>query len=161
MDELNSSRMKKLISIIFLVAVFATGLTAQVLKPVKWQITQKKISEGVYDIICTATIETNWHLYDTKLPEGTAQPTTFTIDEDETTGIEKIGEFKATAKPQVEYSKAFEADLKYFTSKATFIQRVKVTGAKGKLVGAVEYMACSGEQCTPPTEADFKFDLTK
>ena len=44
---------------------------------------------------------------------------------------------------------------------ATFVQRVKVTSAKAKLVGYVEYMSCSGGQCTPPAEADFSFDLTK
>ena len=87
--------MKKLFAIVILVAAFATGLTAQVLKPVKWEITQKKVSDGVYDIICKATIDASWHLYDTKLPEGGPLPTTFNMDEDETTGIELVGEFKA------------------------------------------------------------------
>ena len=44
--------MKKILVIMVLFAAFTTGLTAQVLKPVKWQITQKKVSDGVYDIIC-------------------------------------------------------------------------------------------------------------
>ena len=47
--------MKKILVIMVLFAAFTTGLTAQVLKPVKWQITQKKVSDGVYDIICKAT----------------------------------------------------------------------------------------------------------
>ena len=42
--------MKKILVIMVLFAAFTTGLTAQVLKPVKWQITQKKVSDGVYDI---------------------------------------------------------------------------------------------------------------
>lgn len=153
--------MKKFIAIIFLVAAFATGISAQVVKPVKWQITQKKVSDGVFDIVCTATIDNTWHLYDTKLPADGPLPTTFNIDEDETSGVEKVGEFKATTKPQVEHSEAFDMDLKYFTSKVTFIQRVKLTGNKGTLIGYVEYMACCGGQCIPPTEADFKFELTK
>ena len=62
--------MKKILVIMVLFAAFTTGLTAQVLKPVKWQITQKKVSDGVYDIICKATVDGGWHLYDTKLPEG-------------------------------------------------------------------------------------------
>ena len=136
--------MKKILVIMVLFAAFTTGLTAQVLKPVKWQITQKKVSDGVYDIICKATVDSGWHLYDTKLPEGGPLPTTFNMDEDETSGIE-----------------AFDMDLKYFINAATFVQRVKVTSAKAKLVGYVEYMSCSGGQCTPPAEADFSFDLTK
>jgi len=59
------------------------------------------------------------------------------------------------------HSEAFDMDLKYFINAATFVQRVKVTSAKAKLVGYVEYMSCSGGQCTPPAEADFSFDLTK
>ncbi len=153
--------MKKLFAIVILVAAFATGLTAQVLKPVKWEITQKKVSDGVYDIICKATIDASWHLYDTKLPEGGPLPTTFNMDEDETTGIELVGEFKATTQPKVEHSQAFDMDLKYFINTATFIQRVKVTTPKAKLVGYVEFMACTGGQCTPPAEADFSFDLAK
>ena len=58
--------MKKILVIMVLFAAFTTGLTAQVLKPVKWQITQKKVSDGVYDIICKATVDSGWHLYDTK-----------------------------------------------------------------------------------------------
>ena len=141
--------MKKILVIMVLFAAFTTGLTAQVLKPVKWQITQKKVSDGVYDIICKATVDGGWHLYDTKLPEGGPLPTTFNMDEDETSGIE------------LEHSEAFDMDLKYFINAATFVQRVKVTSAKAKLVGYVEYMSCSGGQCTPPAEADFSFDLTK
>ena len=83
------------------------------------------------------------------------------MDEDETSGIELVGEFKATEKALPEHSEAFDMDLKYFINAATFVQRVKVTSAKAKLVGYVEYMSCSGGQCTPPAEADFSFDLTK
>lgn len=144
-----------------LVAAFATSLSAQVVKPVKWQITHKKVSEGVYDIICKATVDAGWHLYDTQLPEGGPLPTTFNMDEDETSGIELVGAFKATTTPQTEHSEAFNMDLKYFTTTATFIQRVKVTAAKAKLVGYVEFMACSGGQCIPPAEAEFDFELTK
>ncbi|MEG0796291.1 MAG: protein-disulfide reductase DsbD family protein [Odoribacter sp.] len=153
--------MKKILTIMLLIAAFATGLTAQVLKPVKWQITQKKVSEGVYDIVCKATIENTWHLYDTKLPEGGPLPTTFNMDEDETSGIQLIGIFKATTAPKVEHSEAFDMDLKYFVTTVTFTQRVKVTSAKAKLVGYVEFMACCGGQCIPPAEAEFSFDLTK
>lgn len=153
--------MKKLFVIMILLSAFATGLTAQVLKPVKWQITQKKVSEGVYDIICKATIDATWHLYDTKLPEGGPLPTTFNLDEDETSGIELVGEFKATTQPQTEHSEAFNMDLKYFVNTVTFVQRVKLTEPKAKLVGYVEFMTCSGGQCIPPAEAEFTFELTK
>lgn len=153
--------MRKLFTIMILVAAFATSLSAQVVKPVKWQISQKKVSEGVYDIICKATIDATWHLYDTKLPEGGPLPTTFNIDNDESKNIELVGEFKATTEPKKEHSDAFNMELKYFVNTATFIQRVKLTKPEAKLVGYVEFMSCTGGQCTPPAEADFDFDLKK
>lgn len=154
--------MKRIFTLIILVAAFATGAAAQVMKPVKWQITQKKVSEGVYDIICTAKVDATWHLYDSKLPEGGPLPTTFNIDEDESSGVTLVGEFKATTKPLTEISAAFDnMELKYFESAVTFVQRVKVTKPKAKLVGYVEFMACCGGQCIPPAEAEFSFDLIK
>lgn len=153
--------MKKILILIITVAAFATTLTAQVVKPVKWQITQKKVSDGVYDIICKATIDATWHLYDSKLPDGGPLPTTFNMDEDETKGVELVGEFKATTKPLTEISAAFDnMELKYFEATATFIQRVKVK-PNAKLVGYVEFMACCGGQCIPPAEADFNFTFAK
>ena len=153
--------MRKKIMIIALVSLFTTGLSAQILKPIKWEISSKKVSSGVYDIICKATIDDNWHLYDAKLPAGGPIPTTFNLDEDEASGIELVGEFKATTTATSEYSEAFEIDLKYFKSEVTFVQQVKLTAPKGKLVGYVEFMACTGGQCTPPTEEDFEFQLSK
>ena len=58
--------MKKLFVIMVMVAAFATNVSAQIVNPVKWEITQKKVSDGVYDIICKATIDATWHLYDAK-----------------------------------------------------------------------------------------------
>lgn len=153
--------MKKIMVIMVLAIAFASGLKAQVVKPVKWQISQQKVSEGVYDITFKATIDAGWHLYDTKLPEGGPLPTTFNLDEDETSGIEIVGEFKAKGEAKVEHSTAFDMDLKYFENSATFVQRVKVTTAKAKLVGYVEFMACSGGQCIPPAEEEFNIELTK
>ncbi|HIX03961.1 MAG TPA: disulfide bond formation protein DsbD [Candidatus Odoribacter faecigallinarum] len=153
--------MKKLFVIMVMVAAFATNVSAQIVNPVKWEITQKKVSDGVYDIICKATIDATWHLYDAKLPEGGPLPTTFNMDEDETTGIELVGELKATTEAKTEHSDAFDMDLKYFEGTVTFVQRVKLTADKATLVGYIEYMSCTGGQCTPPSEADFEFELTK
>lgn len=84
------------------------------------------------------------------------------MDEDETSGIELVGEFKATEKALTEHSEAFDMDLKYFINAATFVQRVKVTSAKAKLVGYVEYMFIApGGQVLLLQEADFSFDFNK
>lgn len=153
--------MRKLLAITVMLAACATGLTAQVLKPVKWEISSRKAGAGIYDIICKAKIEAAWHLYDSRLPEGGPLPTTFNIDEEESNGVELTGGFKATAQARTEHSEAFDMDLKYFVDTVTFVQRIKVTQPKAKLTGYIEFMACTGGQCTPPTEADFNFELSK
>ena len=144
--------MKRLLILTAILTLMVGAANSQVLKPVKWQISFKKVSEGVYDIICKATIESGWHLYNTKLPENGPLPTTFNLDEDETKDIELVGEFKATTEAKTEKSEAFNMELKYFEGTVTFVQRVKLKKDKAKLVGYVEYMSCSGGQCIPPAE---------
>lgn len=153
--------MKKLTTLLIAIVALSLSATAQVQSPVKWTITQKKISEGVYDIICKAKIDKNWHLYDSKLPKGGPLPTSFNLDTEESSNVELVGEFKATTTPLEEKSEAFNMMLRYFSNEATFIQRVKVTGNKARLTGYIEFMACSGSQCIPPGEQDFDIELTK
>ncbi|MDR2414408.1 MAG: disulfide bond formation protein DsbD [Odoribacteraceae bacterium] len=153
--------MKRILIFTVLLTMMAGAATAQILKPVKWTISVKKVSEGVYDVLCKATIDATWHLYDTKLPEGGPLPTTFHVDTDETDGVELVDEFKATTKPRIEKSEAFNMELAYFANTATLVQRVKLTKEKAKLVGYVEFMACNNGQCIPPAEEEFEFELTK
>ena len=49
--------MKRLLILTAILTLMVGAANSQVLKPVKWQISFKKVSEGVYDIICKATIE--------------------------------------------------------------------------------------------------------
>ena len=153
--------MKKFFVLAAVVTVMVGAAVAQIMKPVKWEITLKKVSEGVYDVVCKATIDKGWHLYDTKLPEGGPLPTTFNVDEEESSNVELDGEFKATTEALTEQNEAFNMELKYFENTVTFVQRVKVTEGTGKIVGYVEYMACSGGQCIPPAEEEFEFELEK
>ena len=153
--------MKRLLILTAILTLMVGAANSQVLKPVKWQISFKKVSEGVYDIICKATIESGWHLYDTKLPENGPLPTTFNLDEDETKDIELVGEFKATTEAKTEKIEAFNMELKFFEGTVTFVQRVKLKKDKAILVGYIEFLSCSGGQCNPPAEEEFEFELTK
>jgi len=58
------------------------------------------------------------------------------------------------------FDKTFNMDLEYFSNTAEFVQYITLVSA-GPVVaeGYVEFMSCNDETCTPPTEADFKFEL--
>jgi len=43
---------------------------AQVLDPVKWSFSSQKINSDEYELIFTAKIDKNWHLYSQYVPEG-------------------------------------------------------------------------------------------
>lgn len=149
-------RNKYIVLLILCLSVFT--VKAEVLTPVKWKISTKKVSATEYDIICEATINSSWHLYDSYLPEGGPLSSSFNMDES-SCGIVLVGKFLPITKPMIEKSNAFNVEVRYFEKKVTFVQRVKITGEAPKIIGYVEFMACSGGQCIPPSEVEFEFEF--
>jgi len=147
--------MKKLIILsVFLINAIAFG---QIHKPVKWSTSVKKISDTDYELIATATIDTGWHLYSQRVPEGGPIPTTFTFEEGNT--YTRFGGV-AEEKGHTVQDKIFNMKIKYFDTKAVFKQRIKVNGsAKFKVAGFVEFMVCNDTSCLPPTEVELEFDI--
>src|SRR6476620_2676314 len=73
--------MKK-VSLVLAILIVGLASSAQVLNPVSWTFSSKKISDKVYDIQMTATIESGWHLYSQVQPEDAiAQPTSFSFNQ--------------------------------------------------------------------------------
>lgn len=128
---------------------------AQILDPVKWSTSVEKISDSEYDLIVTATIEANWHLYSQNVPENGPIPTTFSF--------KKTQDFELIGKPSEEkghtvHDPVFDMKIKYFENKATFKQRIKVLSKNPlKIAGIVEFMVCDDSSCLPPTEIDLEF----
>src|SRR5574343_125662 len=131
--------MKKLTYIlIVLVGLFAQ---AQIVEPVKWTAKVIKVSETEFDLITTAQIDNDWHLYSQFTPEGGAQPLVFTY------------------KNQKGYNDIFEIDEYFFSGTDNFTQRIKVLNPKLNSVSTlVEGQACIDGKCTQ-TEANLSFKL--
>ncbi len=68
--------------VIFLLPIFliASYSAAQIYDPVTWSFKYEKVGENKYDIIITATIEENSHIYAMDIPEGGPIPTSFQFD---------------------------------------------------------------------------------
>lgn len=130
---------------------------AQMPEPVKWSTSVEPSEKGHVILVMTANIDKGWHLYSQFLPDGGPIKTTFTLKPSETYVTEgTVTEGKATDF----YDKNFEMQLKYFSGKAEFRQKIKLNSDKNfKVEGNVEFMVCDDEKCLPPNLVDLSFDI--
>jgi len=132
-----------------------TNVFAQIQDPVQFKAEWKNISETEAQIVFTGVIDAGWHVYSTDLPEGGPISATFNVDKME--GIELVGKLTPEGKVIEAFDKIFEMQLRYFEGKATFVQKVKITGPTYLIEGYLEYGSCNDENCLPPTEVSFSY----
>ncbi len=144
--------MKKIYLILF--SVFFTGIVyAQIENPVKWSYTAKKISDKVYDIYVTATLDAKWHIYAQDAGEG-PEPTTLSFGKNPLLSLD--GKVKEDGKLEKQYDKNFGSTLKFYSQKVSFVQRVKLKSPVATVVkGSITYMVCNDSKCLPPKEIPF------
>jgi len=147
--------MRKLLTLTLL--FISLNTFSQVLDPVKWSFSVNKISETEAELIFKAKIEDKWHLYSQFLDEGGPIPTSFNIKEDK--NFKKVGKTTETPKPESFYDEMFAMNVKYFSKKATFTQKIKLTTNKAFIItGTIDYMCCDDGRCIPLDE-DYKFSI--
>ncbi|NOY46661.1 MAG: cytochrome C biogenesis protein [Chlorobi bacterium] len=147
--------MKKLGLIIAL--VISTNVFAQILDPVKWTTSVNMISDTEYELVTTASIDDEWHLYSQTVPDDGPIPTSFVYEGNGK--YLKKGNTKEDQGHTID-DPVFGMKIKYFGNKAIFKQSIKLK-AKGVFVinAVVEYMVCNDTQCLPPTEVDLAFEI--
>ncbi len=130
----------------------ATEEKPKLLKPVTWEITSKKDSDGTILISATANIEEGWHVYSINLPsEDGPVATELSILNGE---FELIGELIEIGELHSEYDENFMMDLDYFEGAMKLEQGFKATGSKA-ISGEVYFMCCDAEKCLPPETIEF------
>jgi thiol:disulfide interchange protein len=140
---------------LFLISQLSFG---QILNPVKWSFDQKKLSDSEYELYFTASIEKGWHLYSTTIDEGGPIATSFNFDSTQVNLL--VGQVTTDHSAEKVFDKSFNMNLEYFSNNVTFIQKIKRSSDKPiEIKGYVEFMSCNDETCTPPTEADFSFQI--
>ena len=147
--------MKKIIS---LFALFLTFMgTAQIVEPVKWTSSVVKVSDTEVDLIISASIENNWHLYSQFTPEGGALPLVFTF-KNQKGNYQLIGKTKES-KYKKSFNEIFEIEEYYFQTSAKFIQRIKILNPKLKTISLLaDGQACIDGKCVQ-TEGNLVFNL--
>jgi len=114
--------MKKILLLLTLIFAFTTNVKAQIFEPVTWSTSVKKISETEYDLIMTATIEREWHVYSQYTAKGGALPIIISK-------LNEVDKFKLVGKAVEsdtikKYSEVFEVYETYFNDKAVLKQRI-------------------------------------
>jgi thiol:disulfide interchange protein len=145
----------KLIHFLLVVAGLLTAYTSTAQfdeTHTKWSIATKKISPDEYDIIVTAEIEKDWHIYAVYLKQDDGPPATTIIFE--STDAKKytlVGKLKES-KPQLHYEEVFGFDVGYHENKAQFTQRVRLlTSDEVTLNASYDFLVCmSNGTCIPP-----------
>ena len=132
--------MKK-ISILFLSLFAVLVVSAQIENPVKWSYTAKKVSDKVYDVYVTATLDPQWHIYAQDAGEG-PEPTTLSFLKNPLVTVD--GKTREVGQLEKQFDKNFNSTLKFYSNTVSFVQRVKTKSAVATVLkGAVNYMVCN------------------
>jgi hypothetical protein len=153
---LKQKHMKKLV--LLFVAIFSiTLLSAQ--NPVSWAFSSKKISDKVYEIHLTATIQPGWHLYaQTQPADAIAVPTTFNFNNNPLLDFD--GKVKEVGKLEKYTDKVLDVIAFQYSNKVNFVQVVKMKGkAKTAVTGKLESQTCDDKKCLPPKTVPFNIAL--
>lgn len=150
--------MKKL-SLVLSFALIAGMASAQIANPVSWAFTSKKVSEGVYDVQMTATIQAGWHLYSQTQPkDAIAQPTAFAFNKNPL--VETEGKVKESGKMEKFTDKELGVSANQYSKQVSFVQRIKLKGkVKTNFGGNVTFQTCDDKKCLPPKTVNFMVNL--
>ncbi len=137
----------------FYFIILYVNLSAQIYDPVTWDFSYEKKADKQYELIFTATIEKNSHIYAMDIPEGGPIPTSFKFD--------TLPGYKLDGKPY-EVNKtcrssddAFGFKIKTFSNTAEFRQKITAVESSFTVKGTVNYMACNNSTCSPPKDVEF------
>ena len=137
--------------------VFANAINAQILNPVKWDYSTKKISECEIELIFKAKLDDGWHVYGQKAYDDGPVPTS--IHFAKSSNYELIGK-PVESKLIKKFEPVFGTELEFFDKEAIFKQKVRIKSDKTfEIKDTLEYMTCNNVQCLAPTTLYYTFKI--
>lgn len=136
--------------------------SAQILQPVRWNYSGKKIADKNYEVHITATMQNGWHLYSQTQPkEVIALPTTIKFSKN--TLLNFIGKIKEVGKLEKVKVPTLGIEQWQYSEKVDFVQTVqlKIKNAKTIIAGTIEFQTCTNEKCLPPKTINFSVQLNE
>lgn len=149
--------MKKIILMAAIVlSALASSLNAQILNPIKWEVSSEMTSSAEGVIRYAATIESGWHLYGISLPEGGPKATSISYDRMD--GLELVGDLVPSQTPVEKIDKTFNLKLNWWESDVVLTQKFRLKdGGKGyAIAGVITFQGCNDGSCIPPTRETFE-----
>ncbi len=142
-----------------LLMMIAGNTHAQMLNPVLWSFTSKKIADKTYEVHLLASIQSGWHLYSQTQPADAINiPTEIIFNKNPLLTID--GKTKETGKMEVFRDKKLGISANQYKDQVEFVQIIKLKlNAKTNVVGSVEFQTCDDKKCLPPKKLDFSIAL--
>jgi thiol:disulfide interchange protein DsbD len=148
--------MRKLTLLIYFV-LFSLITSAQIYDPVTWDFSYERKGDKQYELIFTAAIDKNSHIYSMDIPAGGPIQTSFRFDT--LPGYRLNGNTYEVTKPVEVFDDAFGFKIKTFSNSAEFRQKVTAVESSFTVKGTVNYMACNNATCSPPKDVDFAIKI--
>ena len=150
--------MKQVTRILFvtMAIALATGVHAQILKPVTWSYASKKTSPTEAVIFFKATIGEGWHLYSQHVKEGGPIKTSFHFPASKDYTLNGP---TAEPKPITRVEPVFNMDVSFFENSVVFQQKIKLKKGQVIFKGSLEFMTCNDQQCLPPETKEFSIPV--
>ncbi len=144
-------------SLVAILLLSVLSVSAQIYDPVTWNFSYEKTGDKQYELIFTANIEANSHIYAMDVPEGGPIPTSFSFDTVPSYKLE--GKTYEVTKPTEKFDDAFGFKIKTFSNKAEFRQKILSDKPAFTVNGTVNYMACNNVTCSPPKDVEFSIKV--
>ena len=150
--------MKK--NLILILALVAQYSFAQILNPVKWELSVVPVEPLEYELVFTANIDKNWAIYSQFLEEGGPLPTVVSFEA--ASSYETLGDpYEKPLNKVTKHDAVFEMVVSKFYKRAVFVQRIKILEQTAfNLSGNIEYMTCDDSRCTYKPDNPFKFNYS-
>jgi thiol:disulfide interchange protein len=148
MKSILRNTLKFFFAAVLLLAPLAGNLYAQsdFKQPVSWSYNVVDAGNGEFDIVVTAKIDKEWHLYSQYIKAGGPLPTELKFEP--SASYKMVGKTREWPKPKEEYEAVFEMDIKFWVDKANFTQRIKVLSEKDfNIPLKIYYMVCNNGSC--------------
>lgn len=146
--------MKKLFLILLMAFAAIMPTQAQMVNPVEWEFSILDVNETEFDVVATATVDPEYHIYSTKMPALGPLPTIFEFEKSD--DFEVVGEARDVTEGELFYDDIFEVEYVQFKGKAIYAQRLKrLTDSAFKVIGTVSGQACKDGMCVPVSD-DFE-----